>query len=47
LTPPIFPRTLPAMPDGKKLADFTAWCAKNITGDQKSPAHIFLDRLAP
>jgi len=34
-----------AMPDGVKLAEFTAWCGKNITGDEKGQAHIFLDRL--
>ena len=33
------------MPDGTKLADFTAWCAKNITGDEKGDAQIFLDHL--
>jgi type II restriction/modification system DNA methylase subunit YeeA len=28
-----------------KLAAFTAWCQKNITGDEKGQAQIFLDRL--
>ena len=28
-----------------KLAEFTAWCQKNITGDEKGQAQIFLDRL--
>jgi hypothetical protein len=28
-----------------KLAEFTAWCEKNITGDEKGQAQIFLDRL--
>jgi negative regulator of sigma E activity len=35
------------MPDGKKLAEFTAWCQKNITGDEKGQAQIFLDRRWP
>ena len=29
----------------QKLADFAAWAAQHITGDEKSQAHIFLDRL--
>ena len=29
----------------KKLSEFTAWCGKNITGDEKGQAQIFLDRL--
>jgi hypothetical protein len=33
------------MPDGVKLAEFTPWCQKNITGDEKGRAQIFLDRL--
>jgi hypothetical protein len=33
------------MPDGVKLAEFTSWCPKNIAGDEKSQAQIFLDRL--
>lgn len=28
-----------------KLAEFAAWAAKNITGDEKGQAQIFLDRL--
>ncbi|MCW5552620.1 MAG: hypothetical protein KIS67_10745 [Verrucomicrobiae bacterium] len=34
-----------AMPDGKKLQEFVAWCAKHITGDEKGEAQIFLDHL--
>lgn len=33
------------MPNRDKLAEFTAWCAKHITGDEKGQAQIFLDRL--
>ena len=33
------------MPNADKLAEFTAWCQKNITGDEKGQAQIFLDRL--
>jgi hypothetical protein len=33
------------MPSREKLAEFTAWCQKNVTGDEKSQAQIFLDRL--
>jgi hypothetical protein len=33
------------MPSRDKLAEFTAWCQKNITGDEKGQAQIFLDRL--
>ena len=33
------------MPDGTKLAEFVAWCQKNVTGDEKGQAQIFLDRL--
>ncbi len=33
------------MSNTDKLAEFTAWCQKNITGDEKGQAQIFLDRL--
>ena len=33
------------MPSREKLGEFVAWCAKNITGDEKGQAQIFLDRL--
>ncbi len=33
------------MPSKDKLAEFVAWCGKNITGDEKGQAQIFLDRL--
>jgi hypothetical protein len=33
------------MPGREKLAEFIAWCQKNITGDEKGQAQIFLDRL--
>jgi hypothetical protein len=33
------------MPSREKLSEFTAWCRKNITGDEKGEAQIFLDRL--
>ena len=33
------------MPSRAQLAEFTAWCAKHITGDEKGQAQIFLDRL--
>ena len=33
------------MPSREKLAEFTAWCQKNITGDEKGQAQIFLDRF--
>lgn len=33
------------MPNRDKLAEFTTWCAKHITGDEKGQAQIFLDRL--
>src|SRR5450756_2890476 len=33
------------MPNREKLAEFVAWCQKNITGDEKSHSQIFLDRL--
>jgi hypothetical protein len=29
----------------EKLAEFVAWADKNITGDEKGQAQIFLDRL--
>ena len=29
----------------QKLAEFGAWTDKNITGDEKGQAQIFLDRL--
>ena len=34
-----------SVPNTDKLAEFTAWCGKNITGDEKGQAQIFLDRL--
>src|ERR1019366_1058832 len=34
-----------AMSDGTKLAEFTAWCAKHVRGDEKGDAQLFLDRL--
>jgi len=33
------------MPSADKLSEFTTWCGKNITGDEKGQAQIFLDRL--
>ena len=33
------------MPSRDKLAEFVAWSAKHITGDEKGQAQIFLDRL--
>ena len=33
------------MPGRDKLAEFTAWCGKHITGDEKGQAQIFLDQL--
>ena len=33
------------MPSRDKLSEFTAWCQKHITGDEKGQAQIFLDRL--
>jgi hypothetical protein len=33
------------MPGREKLAEFTAWCDKNITGDEKRQAQFSLDRL--
>lgn len=29
----------------ERLSEFVAWCEKNITGDEKGQAQIFLDRL--
>ena len=34
-----------AMPSRDKLAEFTAWCMKHVTGDEKGDAQLFLDRL--
>jgi len=33
------------MPSREKLAEFTTWCQKHISGDEKGQAQIFLDRL--
>jgi hypothetical protein len=33
------------MPSREKLSEFTAWCAKHVTGDEKGDAQLFLDRL--
>ena len=33
------------MPSKDILAEFIAWCGRNITGDGKGQAQIFLDRL--
>jgi hypothetical protein len=33
------------MANREKLAEFIAWCAKHITGDEKGDAQLFLDRL--
>jgi len=33
------------MSSREKLVEFIAWCQKNITGDEKGQAQIFLDRL--
>jgi len=33
------------MPSPEKLAEFTAWCVKSITGDEQGQAQISLDRL--
>ena len=33
------------MANREKLIEFTAWCQKHITGDEKGQAQIFLDRL--
>lgn len=35
----------PPVPNPDKLTEFTAWCMKHITGDEKGQAQIFLDRL--
>jgi hypothetical protein len=32
------------MPSREKLSEFVAWCQKNITGDEKGQAQIFLNR---
>ena len=34
-----------AMSREQQLAEFVAWADKNITGDEKGQAQIFLDRL--
>jgi hypothetical protein len=39
-----FPVYNPPMPSRDKLAEFTTWCQKHITGDEKGQAQIFLDR---
>ena len=36
---------MPPMPSRDKLIEFTAWCAKHLTGGEKGQAQIFLDRL--
>lgn len=33
------------MQSREKLAEFTAWCAKHVTGDEKGDAQLFLDHL--
>jgi len=33
------------MASREKLSEFVAWCGKNITGDEKGQAQIYLDRL--
>jgi hypothetical protein len=33
------------MPSREKPAEFTSWCQSHITGDEKSQAQIFLNRL--
>jgi hypothetical protein len=33
------------MPDGKKLQEFVAWCAKHITGDEKGQAQMLNEYL--
>jgi hypothetical protein len=33
------------MPGRDQLAEYTAWCARHITGNEKGQAQIFLDRL--
>jgi hypothetical protein len=35
----------PAMPGREKLSEFTAWCEKNVTGDEKGRAQVLLDCL--
>lgn len=37
--------SLRTMPNREKLAEFVAWCAKHISGDEKGEAQIFLDHL--
>jgi hypothetical protein len=34
------------MPNREKLAEFTTWCAKHVTGDEKGQVQIFLERLS-
>jgi hypothetical protein len=33
------------MPSREKLSDFTGWCQKHVTGDEKGEAQLFIDRL--
>lgn len=33
------------MPSKSKVAEFTAWCARHITGAEKGEVQIFLDHL--
>jgi len=33
------------MPGRDQLAEFTAWCSKHITGDEKGEAQILFDHL--
>jgi hypothetical protein len=33
------------VPNTDKLSEFTAWCAKHVTGDEKGDAQLFLDHL--
>ncbi|MBE0543589.1 MAG: hypothetical protein IH623_19765 [Verrucomicrobia bacterium] len=33
------------MPGREELAEFTAWCFKQITGNEKGEAQILLDHL--
>jgi len=32
------------MPSRENLSEFTVWCAKHITGDEKGQAQTFLGR---
>ena len=32
-------------PRKQRLADFVSWVAENVSGDEKSHAQIYLDRL--